>query len=356
MAKQYYPKQNAPHTQNNGHAQGHNNKPKKDADVELNPYEGYSHCGNLGMLYTRCYYGEITREVLDKKPIKIMERTKPKSTNHQSLYYASRNDNLIQQAKKIQSPDPMPNADKNPVSLQTLYPGLLIGVGIPHAAKQEGAAQLGLLFDHSTGLPYIPGSSVKGVLRSMFPLQDIALAEKKEKKAGELEKKNEFGDAKKLKDKAMLLRIQADEKRKYIAEIVRKKVPSFTPEMVDDLERSIFVGQEYDEKKKDYVQVAKRDIFFDAFPAECKNGLLDTDFITPHTEGELLNPIPIQFMRINPGVTFRFDFRLRDSKLKGGIFVNAKTKRAFFQEILTTVGIGAKTNVGYGQFTEIKSK
>ncbi len=334
MAKQYYPKQNAPHAQSGGHSQGyHKNQP-----IDKNPYEGYCRCGNLGMLYTRCYYGEINLDVLNKKSITIMEGKKTKTTNHQSLYYASRNKNLISQSKQFQSPDSMPNADNNPVFLQTLYPGMLIGVGIPHAAKQEGSAQLGLLFDHTTGLPYIPGSSVKGVLRSMFPLQDIALA------------------GKKLNAKAKTLRVRADEKCKFIAEIVHKIIPNFTQELVGELERSIFEGQEFDEEKKNYVQIAKRDIFFDAFPAESKNGLLGTDYIAPHTKGELQNPNLIQFIRINPRVTFRFEFRLRDSILKGGVTVNAETKRALFQEILTTVGIGAKTNVGYGQLKVCEEK
>ena len=317
-----------------------------------NPYEEYHRSGNLGLLYSRCYYGEINLQVLDEKTIKVVSKKTKKGyeeTNHRSLYYKSRNDNLIKQAVQFKAPDPMPNANVDPIILQSTYPGLLVGIGIPHAAKHKGETQLGLSFDHSTGLPYIPGSSVKGVLRSMFPLQDIALADKCEKKALESKKESEKEE---LRDKAKRLREQADEKRKFVAGLI----PNFAPEMADDLERSIFIGTEYDCEKEDYVQIAERDIFFDVFPTESKRGLLGTDFITPHTKGEFQNPDPIHFMRIAPDVTLRFEFKLNDSRRCGKVFCDAASKRELFQSILTTVGIGAKTNVGYGQLKSAKDK
>jgi CRISPR/Cas system CMR subunit Cmr6 (Cas7 group RAMP superfamily) len=41
-----------------------------------------------------------------------------------------------------------------------------------------------------------------------------------------------------------------------------------------------------------------------------------------------------------------------DSKIDGNDFT-AEHKKALFEEILKTVGVGAKTNVGYGQFQQI---
>src|SRR5690606_22651360 len=49
------------------------------------------------------------------------------------------------------------------------YPGLIIGTGVAHETGLKGEMKLGLSFDYTTGLPYIPGSSVKGILRSVFP-------------------------------------------------------------------------------------------------------------------------------------------------------------------------------------------
>ncbi|HAL64476.1 MAG TPA: hypothetical protein DCP10_02770, partial [Bacteroidales bacterium] len=56
---------------------------------------------------------------------------------------------------------------------KTTYPGLLIGSGYTHEAifdsKNEEAFKIGFFFDHTTGMPCIPGHSVKGVLRNAFP-------------------------------------------------------------------------------------------------------------------------------------------------------------------------------------------
>src|ERR1035437_1606321 len=52
--------------------------------------------------------------------------------------------------------------------LYTTYPGLATGIGTMHETGEEGEYKLGLAFDHTTGLPFIPGQSVKGLLRSVF--------------------------------------------------------------------------------------------------------------------------------------------------------------------------------------------
>ena len=52
--------------------------------------------------------------------------------------------------------------------VKTIYPGLVCGIGYEHELGFENEFKLGFSFDHTTGLPYIPGSSVKGTLRSAF--------------------------------------------------------------------------------------------------------------------------------------------------------------------------------------------
>ena len=96
-----------------------------------------------------------------------------------------------------------------------------------------------------------------------------------------------------------------------------------------------------------------RDIFFDAVivKADKKGRILCSDSITPHKD-PLKNPIPITFMKIAPGCTIEFRFKLVDTKItKDGkeYVLKAEEKEKLFKEILTTVGVGAKTNVGYGQ-------
>lgn len=53
----------------------------------------------------------------------------------------------------------------------------------------------------------------------------------------------------------------------------------------------------------------------------------------------------MRFLRVNPGVTYQFRFILRNQESFG-----AEDKRELFEEIILALGLGAKTNVGYGRF------
>lgn len=183
-----------------------------------------------------------------------------------------------------------PNELDNRFSLDIAYPGLVTGVGINHEAKIEGEFKLGVHFDWTYGMPVVYGSSVKGVLRAYF--MDF------------------------YPDKA-----QPNAK---------------------DVFNDIFEGG----KKSIY----DRDIFFDAVitHTDPKGRILCSDSITPHGDNPLKNPIPITFLKIAPGCKLEFRFKLVDTKIGDNVF-KKEDKLKLFQEILTTVGIGAKTNVGYGQ-------
>ncbi len=184
--------------------------------------------------------------------------------------------------------------------LATVYPGLLVGTGYPHEGLRKAknsAIKLGFFFDHVTGLPVIPGSSLKGVLRSYFP---------------EMQKAGEKTDAKKM----MLAELTGLEQAK-----------------IADLEKNLFEGT---------------DVFLGGFPLIPRDGkLLDSDYITPHKE-QFKNPIPIRLLKVRPGVTFEFLFLLHDY---AGI-MNADQKLDLYKKLLLLGGIGAKTNVGFGQFRE----
>ncbi|MEA3491494.1 MAG: type III-B CRISPR module RAMP protein Cmr6 [Campylobacterota bacterium] len=167
----------------------------------------------------------------------------------------------------------------------TTYPGLLLGSGNAHELPGiEGQAILGFHFDYTSGLPIIQGSSIKGVLRSAFRHWE------------------------------------------YIAEIGGETLVSLID--VENLEREIFDNG---------------DIFFDA---QIISGgrILGDDYITPHGDDLLKNPIPLRFIKVLPNVTFRFDFELSD-----GILEKDK-KIILFTKIIEDLGVGAKTNVGYGKF------
>ncbi|KGN97751.1 CRISPR-associated protein Cmr5 [Porphyromonas gingivicanis] len=188
--------------------------------------------------------------------------------------------------------------------LKTCYPGLLCGVGYHHEInkpKDEGDKEddpevynLGMYFDYTSGLPVIPGSSIKGMLRSAIEEWD------------------------------------------FLANYEHNN--GVTREEIID---KVFVGKEY--------SIYDRDIFFDAIPIKVDNKLFGEDYITPHSK-PLKNPNPIRFLRVNPGVTYQFRFILKDHGEK--LTVDFKTK--LFKAIICDFGLGAKTNVGYGQFIDVE--
>jgi len=186
--------------------------------------------------------------------------------------------------------------------LTTEYPGLVTGLGNPHESHQEGEYKLGFHFDHTTGLPVIPSSSVKGVLRSAFK--------------------------------------KSPDYIKYLLENPPEKETPIIDVDINQLEKEIFDGEG--------LSPYKRDIFLDAVIVSSGNTnqlFLAADFITPHPD-EFKDPVPLQFLKVLPQVTFRFQFRLN----KG--LISSAGKKSLFERILKDLGIGAKTNVGYGKFKE----
>jgi CRISPR-associated RAMP protein, cmr6 family len=186
-------------------------------------------------------------------------------------------------------------------SLETIYPGLMIGTGNPHDLKSKGSIYSGFSFDYVTGLPYIPGSSVKGVLKSVFPRKE--------------DTKDDINQ----------------QKMKYIQSLLK---PELSDEEISDLKDNIFEDN---------------DVFLDAYPCPTsKQQCLALEFITPHSD-IIKNPIPINCLKVKPGVSFEFGFYLKECQLSDKVQITVKQKKELFKTILTDVGIGAKTNVGFGQ-------
>lgn len=189
--------------------------------------------------------------------------------------------------------------------LRTTYPGLIIGSGNMHGAGDLGDSDddvnMGFSFDYVTGQPYIPGSSVKGVLRSHFKNHPEAVADI-------LNNNGNFG-------------ISKDD--------------------VANLEKMIFDNS---------------DVFLDAvvYDSNEKNKLLDFDYITPHNE-VTQNPVPIRILKVLPNVCFEFRFVLSDREINGKKLSAGKLKW-IFSELLCIFGAGAKTNVGYGAFVKSNDK
>ena len=203
-------------------------------------------------------------------------------------------DDIIKKTPKIEESEPLGNIH---FKATTTYPGLLIGSGYIHELPDiDAQAILGFDFDYTSGLPIIRGSSIKGVLRSAF------------------------------------------KHWKYIAHKLDNR---YSKEEIAEIESNIFDNG---------------DIFFDATVVKYGTKLLGDDYITPHGDNPLANPIPLRFIKVMPNVTFRFDFELSDFKKDDKTILTKNQKAILFGEILSDLGIGAKTNLGYGRFDEKLSR
>lgn len=204
--------------------------------------------------------------------------------------------------------------------MKTCYPGLLIGIGNPHGAGKKLGEELdkksdkksdeqskklfgcnddincGFSFDYVTGQPYIPGSSVKGVLRSHFKEHPQAVAD-------------------------------------VVADVLKNNGVECDAEFVKALEKDIFDN---------------KDVFLDAviYDGDEHGNIVGFDYITPH-ESPLKDPIPIHIIKVLPDVKLEFRFRLSDH-IVGDKTINGEDIVSVFLELLALFGIGAKTNVGYG--------
>ena len=243
------------------------------------------------------------------------------------------------------------SAANHTFTLVTTYPGLLIGAGYSHEAGLFGEFKLGFYFDHTTGLPVIPGSSIKGALRSAFP------------NSGEIRDENKAEFILSLLEQVNA-EMDASDQNSSGESVSVKQIDK---DQIDDLEYEIFEGKKRNKDKPTewevFQNIYQRDIFYDAFIIEShhtrpdgrRGHILGNDYITPHKHtgnprkpelDPFSDPIPLQFLKVLPEVTFCFQFKLHDG------IISAGQKRELFKKILLTLGVGAKTNVGYGQFRE----
>lgn len=210
--------------------------------------------------------------------------------------------------------------------LQVQYPGLLSGLGYIHSCgEKEADAQeigLGILLDPVSGLPYLPGSTVKGLLRYAFMMDN----------------------------------------GKFLLEMLNETKPC-TPVQLEKLEYDIFgsrqeqSGYRFRDKSLQNAGMGK-DLFLDAYPisADSSGKILGLESITPHRANTaqmqgLTAPLPLTLLKILPGVTLRFPFVLTDSTVDG-FTLTAGEKQTLFGRILLLFGAGAKTDVGFGVLAE----
>ncbi len=265
------------------------------------------------MNISKKYYKDYFREGSDDDTGKTLHYDNIEHADNASVI-ETRNKEIIEESNQINY---ITNCSNESFQMKIDYPGLVTGVGICHEMGIKGELKLGMHFDYTTGMPVVYGSSVKGVLNDYF-----------------LEFFDEWADTKDEND------------------IVNFKKDSIDK---DALFFDIFgENAKLDKTKHASKSIYKRDIFFDAvIVRQSRNGrILEKDSITPHNDNPLKNPTPLTFLKIASGCTIEFRFKLQDSNINNVLF-NSNKKISLFEYILGEVGVGAKTNVGYGQLTSL---
>lgn len=242
---------------------------------------------NLHLLYNKLYYQSVNN---------LQDRCKALNQQIISVEFVPDRDRLSQF-------DHVPGLSC--FSLEVVYPGLLIGLGALHSSGlSREEIKLGFTFDYVSGQPILPGSSLKGMLRSCFQEQPEMICG--------------------------LLQLPMGDASKAASSL----------QQVNALKESIFDGG---------------DVFFDAIVerGDPSGKVMEQDFITPHPS-PFKNPIPIRMLKVRPGVRFTFRFLLSDSRMDDDCLLSAQDKLSLFRQLIPLMGVGAKTNVGYGHLQEIR--
>ena len=237
---------------------------------------------------------------------------------------------------------------------------LVVGLGA------GGTYETGITLLRNYGVPYIPGTAIKGVAKHYAveklvekygnAVFEVLKEETESIKAKYRKEERKFnGDVFDAMEVAMLALEEGDrENGKPPGEFLRWEI-SVNGKRITVGELREILGTKSDEGKV---------VFLDALPLPQDFNdweLLEWDIMNPHygpyyqegkEPGDWYNPTPIKFLVVKPGV--RFLFGLRRSKTcvgnRGELLGKAE---ALVREALRERGVGAKTSLGYGRFEEV---
>jgi len=208
---------------------------------------------------------------------------------------------------------------------------LIVGLG------GKGALEFGITLHPVTGLPYIPGSALKGLCRN-YTLYYIA------------QEANILLDPSEVKDASEEAR-KLDEQLSGVKDHGLKLNPEWT----------VFYQKLFGTQGE-----AGHCVFHDAVVHEVPvdTPLFAVEVMTPHfrkyyeSDGKAAphdadDPNPITYIAVNTGIPFRFAVGLRKNAPPDTSLGDART---LLQEALQVMGIGAKTAAGYGVFGSVKKK
>lgn len=224
---------------------------------------------------------------------------------------------------------------------------LVIGLGASHPQKTS------MTLHHIYGIPYIPGSAVKGVTRHWFILKEFDfLGIEDLSQINCLEKILETADVENRDEKKRDDKLPKDEFNKKFSVKKNGKVIQPNDTLYEFLKTKQNTIKEFQnifgtQNKKGKV------IFFDAFPSDEIS--LTIDIMNPHypdyygddkPPADWQNPVPIKFLTVE-NTKFHFWLASRDADL-------LEKAEKLLKSALKEYGIGAKTSLGYGLFEEIE--
>jgi len=269
---------------------------------------------NFGLLFQK--YAAYDNSKLEHK--KTIERISKQAT--QALAAAA---NALKELHSRQEAV-LKNVESSCSFTATLLSPLITGVGNAHPGE------VGMTFDRNTGLPYIPASSIKGVVRMAYCVE---LYEDVKNKG----KKNDF----------ITENVQRNDRN--IGVCIKDNEPGLV---------HLFGHPDPSSEDASRGQI----VFLDAFPATVPNTgpNIRLDIMNPHYSSyyggseapvETENPVPIKFLTVALGTAFVFRWFVRP--LRGALAVAEHEldllERAW-ERALTQMGLGAKTAIGYGRF------
>ncbi len=223
---------------------------------------------------------------------------------------------------------------------------LVVGLG------DESVYETSIRLHRNYGVPYIPGSALKGVAKHYGI---ISLTKQMAKNAAE----DFFKLAKKVQE-ALEAPAKDENDERTVEKVVREKLnTSTTDDVANEIKvlRKIFGTQ----KREGCV------IFFDAFPTPeqlSEKPILELDIMNPHYQpyyqhgeipGDWHDPRPILFLTVPAGIEFQFAIALSmaslmDKERKNETHKILEKTKLLVQSALKELGVGAKTAIGYGRF------
>ncbi len=222
-----------------------------------------------------------------------------------------------------------------------------LAVGLGSASVFETSISL----HHVYGVPFIPSSSVKGIIRS-WVIQSIYGTEIS---AGEIEKKHSLVNA---EFRALTQDVDFCDIFGCPSEIKAVKFdangePEKNQKGNYNFHQATSVALRNKQKSTEGEENKGKVTFLDAFPYS-ENLVVEPDIMNPHygdyysndniPPADYLSPVPIIFLTVGKDAKFNFIFGVKRKEDE----VYLETTKSWLESALKEHGIGAKTAVGYG--------